>query len=183
MSSGCPREENARRWQPARHPSAVGTAHDSRGAERGYSGPYDLEGQYGPDGQYAPDGQYPDAPYGDGPYGDGEAGWYNVPESGYAHPDNQPQPDNAGYGQVSYPDVYDLGSNGNPGFPGPSGHPGVEYVEHPSFPNLPAQGYGAPAADGYEQGGYPTGYAEPGYDPAGYQQGHPGHPGQPAQPG
>ncbi len=139
--------------------------------------------QYGPDGQYAPDGQYPDAPYGDGPYGDGEAGWYNVPESGYAHPDYQPQPDNAGYGQVSYPDVYDLGSNGQPGFAGPAGHPGVEYVEHPSFPNLPAQGYGAPVADGYEQGGYPAGYAEPGYDPAGYQPGHPGQPGQPAQPG
>ena len=96
------------------HPSAVGTAHDSRDAEHGYSS-YDQYGSQGPaegQGQYGAD------------YGDGEEGWYNVPESGYAHPDYQPEPDNAGYGQVSYPDVYDLGTNGHGGFPGPSGHPG-----------------------------------------------------------
>src|ERR1700761_4228776 len=153
------------------HPSAVGAVHDSRAAEPGYSSYADD--QYGPEAE---------GRYADGAYADGEEGWYNVPESGYAHPDYQPQPDNAGYGQVSYPDVYDLGSNGHPGFPGPSGHPGVEYVEHPSFPNLPAQGYGAPAANGYEQGGYPAGYAEPGYDPAAYQPGQPVHPGQPGGP-
>src|ERR1700750_497471 len=186
MSSGWPPEEDDRRWQPARHPSAVGTDHDSRGAERGYSWPYELDGQYGPDGQYARDAKSTDASYGDGPSGDGEAGWYNVPESGYAHPDYQPQPDNAGYGQVSYPDVYDLGGNGHGGFPAPSGHPGVEYVEHPSFPNLPAQpAYGAPVtADydqtgyeqgGHEQGGYQAGYAEPGYGAVDYQQPHQAH--------
>jgi hypothetical protein len=163
------------------HSSGVGAAHDSRGAEHGYSSQYDQYGNpAGPEqgyGQYAPDGQYADAPY-----GDGEEGWYNVPESGYAHPDYQPQPDNAGYGQVSYPDVYDLGGNDHPGFQGPSGHPGVEYLEHPSFPNLPAQPhYSAPVAAEYDQSGYPADYAEPGYGPAGHQPGQPGQPG--AQPG
>jgi hypothetical protein len=168
------------------HPSAVGTAHDSRGAERGYSS-YDQYGSQGPaegQEQYGAD------------YGDGEEGWSNVPESGYAHPDYQPEPDNAGYGQVSYPDVYDLGTNGHGGFPAPSGHPGVEYLEHPSFPNLPAHpAYGAPVAADYEQhagyeqpggyeqqagyeqqGGYPAGYAETDYGAVDYRQAHQAQP-------
>ena len=38
MSSGWPPEEDDRRWEPVRHASVVGAGHDSRGAERGYSG-------------------------------------------------------------------------------------------------------------------------------------------------
>jgi hypothetical protein len=139
------------------HPSAVGAVHDSRGAERGYSG-------------FAHDDQ--EARYTDGGYAaDGEEGWYNVPEGGYQHPDYQPQPDNAGYGEVSYPDVYDLGAAGHGGFPAQAGYPGQGYVEHPSFPNLPAQqAYSAPVAADYEQAGYQPGYTEPGYGEADYHQ-------------
>jgi hypothetical protein len=139
------------------HPSAVGAVHDSRGAERGYSG-------------FAHDDQ--EAQYTDGGHAaDGEEGWYNVPESGYQHPDYQPQPDNAGYGEVSYPDVYDLGAAGHPGFPAQAGYPGQGYVEHPSFPNLPAQqAYSAPVAADYEQAGYQPGYTEPDYGEVDYHQ-------------
>ncbi|HEY0716148.1 MAG TPA: hypothetical protein VGD68_00920, partial [Streptosporangiaceae bacterium] len=96
------------------HPSAVGAVHDSRGAERGYSG-------------FAHDDQ--DIRYTDGGHADGEEGWYNLPESGDQGPDYQPQPDNAGYGQVSYPEVYDLGAAGPGGFPSQAGYPGQGYVE------------------------------------------------------
>jgi hypothetical protein len=170
MSSGWPPEDDDRRWEPARHPSAVGAVHDSRDAERGYSGfaHYDPEGQY-PEGQYADD-QYA---------GGEEGGWYGAPESGYQGPDYQPEPDNAGNGQVSYPDVYDLGAPANGRFPAQAGYPGEGYTEHPSFPNLPAQqAYGAPVAadyeqgyqEGYQQDGYQAGYAEPDYGAVEYHQ-------------
>jgi hypothetical protein len=181
MSSGWPPEDDDRRWEPARHPSAVGAVHDSRGAERGYSGfaDYEAEGQY-PEGQY-PGQQYAGEQYAEGQYADGQEGnWYGTAETSYPPVDYQPQPDNAGYGEVSYPDVYDLGAPADGGFPqqgyGPyepaQGYgPPAGYTEHPSFPNLPAQpAYGAPVAADYETSGYQNGYAGQDFGPAGYPQ-------------
>ena len=69
MSSGWPPEEDNRRWEPVRHASVVGAGHDSRGADRGYSGyagypadadesggsgPYGVQPSYDEDGCYAP---------------------------------------------------------------------------------------------------------------------------------
>lgn len=166
MSSGWPPEDEDRRWEPARHPSAVGAVHDSRGAERGYSG-------------YAGDNPEADSSGAFGQYPDGaEGAWYDGPDSSYPGLDYQPQPDNAGYGEVSYPEVYELGAPGPRGFPAQAGYPGEGYTEHPSFPNLPAQqAYSAPvAADyqqaGHEQGGYEqAGYQQGGYEQGGYEQG------------
>src|SRR5947209_3353959 len=71
MSSGWPPEEDDHRWEPVRHASVVGAGHDSRGADRGYSGyarytpeadnsgefgPYDLPPSYDDDGWYTPAG-------------------------------------------------------------------------------------------------------------------------------
>ena len=177
MSSGWPPEDDDRRWETARHPSAVGAGHESRGAERGYSGiaDYEAEGQY-PQGQYAGE-QYPEGQYSDGQ----EGSWYGTAETSYPPADYQPQPDNAGYGEVSYPDVYDLNAPADGAFPqqgyGPyepaQGYgPPAGYTEHPSFPNLPAHPpYGAPVAADYDTGGYQNGYADqdfgPGRVPAG----------------
>src|ERR1700689_4008260 len=99
MSSGWPPEDDDRRWGPTRHPSAVGAVHDSVDAEHGYSGfaHYEVDGQYA-EGQY-PDGQYPDSQYPDG----GPSGWYETGDPGSPAAGYQPQPENAGYGQVSYP--------------------------------------------------------------------------------
>jgi hypothetical protein len=168
MSSGWPPEDDDRRWEPTRHPSAVGAVHDSRDAEHGYSG----FAHYEADGQYA-EGQYPDDQSPDG----APSGWYETEAAGYPAAGYQAQPENAGYGQVSYPDVYDLSGPG----PGDVPHPGYQpapvygtpsgYVEHPSFPNLPAQPqYTAPVADDYSTGGYPAGYAGPDYGQADYGQ-------------
>jgi hypothetical protein len=184
MSSGWPPEDDDRRWEPARHPSAVGAVHDSRGAERGYSGiaDYEAEGQY-PQGQYA-EGQYAGEQYTEGQYSDGQEGsWYGTAATSYPPADYQPQPDNAGYGEVSYPDVYDLSAPADGAFPqqgyGPyepaQGYgPPAGYTEHPSFPNLPAQPpYGAPVAADYDTGGYQNGYADQDFGPAGYPQAGP----------
>ena len=69
MSSGWPPEEDDRRWEPVRQASVVGAGHDSRGADRGYSGyarypadadesggsgPTDVPPGYDEDGWYAP---------------------------------------------------------------------------------------------------------------------------------
>jgi hypothetical protein len=175
MSSGWPPEEDDRRWESARHPSAVGAVHDSRGAEGGYSGfgGYEADGQY-TDAQYSEGPyteQYADGQYTEGQYADGQpSGWYPPAETGYPAADYQPEPDNAGYGQVSYPDVYDLGGPAEgyvPAYGPPSG-----YTEHPSFPNLPAQpDYSAPVTAGYDTNGYhqaADGYAGPDYGQAGY---------------
>jgi hypothetical protein len=190
MSSGWPPEDDDRRWEPARHPSAVGAGHDSRGAERGYSGfaHQDAEGQYsdGPDhdGQFPggqfPDGQYPAEGYADGQYQNGEpSGWYGT-ETSYPAVDYQPEPGNPGYGEISYPDVYDLAAPADGGFshqgygpyePAPGYGPPAGYTEHPSFPNLPAQpAYGAPAAADYDPSGYQDGYAGPDFGQAEYPQ-------------
>jgi hypothetical protein len=167
MSSGWPPEEDDRRWEPARHPSAVGAVHDSRDAERGYSGfaHYDAEGQY-------TEGQYAEEQYADGQYPEGtEAGWYGTAETSYPAVDYQPQPDNAGYGEVSYPDVYDLNGTGHDYGTPPAYGPPAGYVEHPSFPNLPAQPhYGAPVSAGYEANGYQAGYEQAGYPQADHPQ-------------
>jgi len=184
MSSGWPPEDDDRRWETARHPSAVGAGHDSRGAERGYSGiaDYEAEGQY-PQGQYA-EGQYAGEQYTEGQYPDGQEGsWYGTAATSYPPADYQPQPDNAGYGEVSYPDVYDLSAPADGAFPqqgyGPyepaQGYgPPAGYTEHPSFPNLPAQPpYGAPVAADYDTGGYQNGYADQDFGPAGYPQAGP----------
>jgi hypothetical protein len=178
MSSGWPPEEDDRRWEPARHPSAVGAGHDSRGAERGYSGfvHYDAEGQY-------TDGQYAEGQYADGQYLEGErGGWYGTAEASYPAADYQPQPENAGYGEVSYPDVYDLSTPADGGFhqqgygtyePAQGYGPPEGYTEHPSFPNLAAQPpYGAPVAPDYAAD-YQAGYAEQDFGPAGHPQASP----------
>jgi hypothetical protein len=173
MSSGWPPEEDDRRWEPARHPSAVGAVHDSRGAEGGYSGfaDYEAEGQY-TDAQYT-DAQYAEGQYAEGQYTDGEpGGWYGPAETSYPAVDYQPEPDNAGYGQVSYPDVYDL--NGPAEGYAPAYGPPAGYTEHPSFPNLPAQPhYSAPVTADYGTNGYHQagdGYAGPDYGQADYAQ-------------
>jgi len=179
MSSGWPPEDDDRRWEPARHPSAVGAVHDSRGAEPGYSGfAYEAEGQYS-DGRYA-EAQYPEGQYPEGQYSEDEPGnWYGAAETGYPAVDYQPEPDNAGYGQVSYPDVYDLSGSGETGFPpdyapAPAYGPPTGYTEHPSFPNLPAQPhYSAPVAADYGTNGYDQAgaeYAGPEYGQADYAQ-------------
>ena len=186
MSSGWPPEDDDRRWEPARHPSAVGAVHDSRDAERGYSGSsYEAEGQY-PDGQYPDsryvDGQYPGEGYAEDQYAESryaegtETGWYGTAGTSYPAPDYQPEPDNAGYGEVSYPDVYNL-NDGAPhqGYAAPPAYgPPAGYTEHPSFPNLTAQPHG------YQDG---SGYAGPDYGQADYGQaaGY-GQPAQAAQP-
>src|ERR1700759_2506057 len=175
MSSGWPPEEDDRRWEPARHPSAVGAVHDSRDAERGYSGfaHYDAEGQY-------TEGQYTEEQYADGQYPEGtEAGWYGTAETSYPAVDYQPQPDNAGYGEVSYPDVYDLNGTGHDYGTPPVYGPPAGYVEHPSFPNLPAQPhYGAPVSADYEANGYQAGYEQAGYPQADHPQADPPHAGE-----
>jgi hypothetical protein len=176
MSSGWPPEDDDRRWEPARHPSAVGAAHESRGAEGGHPGFADYQA----DGQY-PEGQYAGEQYAEGQYSEGQQGsWYGTAETSYPPVDYRPQPDNAGYGEVSYPDVYDLSAPADGGFPeqgygpyepAPGYGPPAGYTEHPSFPNLPAQPpYGAPAAADYDTSGYQNGYAGQDFGPAGYPQ-------------
>ncbi len=147
MSSGWPPEDDDRRWEQARHPSAVGAVHDSRGAERGYSGlaDYEAEGQY-PEGQYPgqqyASEQYAEGQYAEGQYADGQEGnWYGAAETSYPPADYQPQPDNAGYGEVSYPEVYDLSAPADGGFPqqgyGPYGRPGYGRRGLHRAPQLP----------------------------------------------
>jgi hypothetical protein len=191
MSSGWPPEDDDRRWEPARHPSAVGAVHDSRDAERGYSGfAPDAAGQY-PEAQFN-DGQYSDGQYDDGQFAAGyaedqyaegqyaesaETGWYGTAETSYPAADYQPEPDNAGYGEVSYPDVYNL-NDGAPhqGYAPPAYGPPAGYTEHPSFPNLPAQPHGyQPEPDHGQLDHGQLDYGQVDYGQAGYAQ-----PGQPA---
>ena len=101
MSSGWPPEEDDHRREPVRHASVVGAGHDSRGAERGYSGyarytpdadnsgefgPYDLPPSYDEDGWYTPAG----AP---GP-------------QDASHPSGPLPGTRAGYGRTSGADLY-----------------------------------------------------------------------------
>jgi hypothetical protein len=82
MSSGWPPEESGDRWEPVRHTSVVGGAHDSRVPERGYSGyarytpaeggsgrfaRYDLPPRYVESGRYAPRDDSADASHPSGP--------------------------------------------------------------------------------------------------------------------
>ena len=82
MSSGWPPEEGGDRWEPVRHASVVGGAHDSRVPERGYSGygrhtraegdsgrfaRYDLAPRYDESGRYAPQDDFADASHPSGP--------------------------------------------------------------------------------------------------------------------
>ncbi len=82
MSSGWPPEEGEDRWEPVRHASVVGGAHDSRVPERGYSGyarytpaeggsgrfaRYDLPPGYDESGWPVPQDDSPDASHPSGP--------------------------------------------------------------------------------------------------------------------
>jgi hypothetical protein len=138
MSSGWSPEEDDRRWESARHPSAVGAVHDSRGADRGYAGfaDYEAEGQY-PEGQY-PAEQYAEGQYAAGQYADGQEGnWYGTAETSYPAVDYQPQPDNAGYGEVSYPDVYDLSAPADGGRMPHRLPSAVIFLRRPSAAHIP----------------------------------------------
>jgi len=82
MSSGWPPEEGGDRWEPVRHASVVGGAHDSRVPERGYSvharytpaeggsgrfARYDRPPRYDESGWYAPQDDSADASHSSGP--------------------------------------------------------------------------------------------------------------------
>jgi hypothetical protein len=146
MSSGWPPEEDDRRWEPVRHASVVGAGHDSRGADRGYSG-------------YARHPADADESGGSGPSGvppsHDEDGWYAPADpAGVSHPSG-PLPGRHGYGGIggagrylapAYPEADDRGA----------GFGGTQYEDGP-----------------YEDercGAAPRG--EAGYGPAGYGQAH-----------
>ena len=156
MSSGWPPEEDGSRWEPVRHASAVGAVHDSRAAERGYSGyarytsdagesgafgPYHLPPSYDETDWYG--ATYEEAPYGGAAYGQGYPGEQYAPEEYRQEYTGQ-------YAAGGYPeDAYEGHEAGNP-----TGYQGTSY---PGYPD-------AGLEEGYPDGGYP-GYLEPG---AGY---------------
>ena len=141
MSSGWPPEEDDHRREPVRHASVVGAGHDSRGAERGYSGyarytpdadnsgefgPYDLPPSYDEDGWYTPAGAPgpQDASHPSGPLPGTHGGYggtsgtdlYGAPvytDAGYGEAGHGPaQPGAAPYAAGSYgPGQYDGASS------------------------------------------------------------------------
>ncbi|HLH59439.1 MAG TPA: hypothetical protein VKV33_09850 [Streptosporangiaceae bacterium] len=205
MSSGWPPEEDDdRRWEPVRHPSAVGAAHDSRDAARGYSGyayyaPDDgANGAHSPGGHegsgYEPQGYESANGYGDMPAYDGSDWSAPAPRSpdgsgGYAvsHLSQPGEAGEAGYdasaaanGANGYGAHAVSEGSGQAGYYGEigSGAPG----EPGQGGHGEQQGYadvsGAPVypGGGYGSTGYDASlYAEPRYDDAGYQD--PGHQG------
>ena len=98
MSSGWPPEEGGDRWEPVRHASVVGGAHDSRVPERGYSGYARYTPAEGGSGRFA---RY------DGPPRYDESGWY-APQDDSAdvsHPSG-PLPGTPGYRGPASLDLY-----------------------------------------------------------------------------
>ncbi len=162
MSSGWPPEEGDDRWEPVRHASVVGGAHDSRVPERGYSGYARYTPAEGGSGRFA---QYDPPPRYD------ESGWY-APQDGSAdasHPSG-PLPGAPGYRGPASLDLYGApvfteADNGDAGRddrrcrrPGPGravsrrGVPGL-LRRRLRIPSVPYAGDGYGAAGAYEASG------------------------------
>jgi hypothetical protein len=193
MSSGWPPEEDDRRWEPVRHPSVVGAAHDFRDAARGYSGYAGYAREEGANGgrehrEYEAPGYeahgyeaqgYDGASGYDAVPGYDGAGW-NAPaprsadgSGGYAlsHLDHSGEPGNSGAGSYDA-GAYEAGTYEAGSYEAPAGADGYG-----------ANGYGEPAEGGYYgQIGYPgTGQDEPGQagrDQSGQDQAGHGQSGQ-----
>ena len=197
MSSGWPPEEDDHRWEPVRHASVVGAGHDSRGAERGYSGyarytpdadnsgefgPYDLPPSYDEDGWYTPAGapgpqdtSHPSGPLPGthGGYGGaGGADLYGAPvyaDADYGEAGHVPaQPGAAPSAAGPYgPGQYDGAQYDGATYEG-DGHDGEGYAAGPYADDA----YGAYEPDGQHPGqtaGYQPGGYE-GHDAGGYRQ-------------
>jgi hypothetical protein len=163
MSSGWPPEEGDDRWEPVRHASVVGGAHDSRVPERGYSGyarytpaeggsgrfaRYDLPPRYDESGWPAPQDDSADASHPSGPLpgtryrGPAGPGLYGAPvftEADYGDAGR----DDVGSGAAGPDDASDL-------------DPDARY---------PVGGYQDSSAGAH--GYHPAPYAGDGYGPAG----------------
>jgi hypothetical protein len=198
MSSGWPPEEDDRRWEPVRQASVVGAGHDSRGADRGYSGyarypahtdesggsgPSDVPPSYDEDGWYAPadaagpaDASHPSGPLpGTHGYGGiGGAGRYGAPV--YAEADYR----GAGPGDTQYEDGpyederYGAAPHGEAEY-GPAGYaqahqPGAAHYAEDGYPLYDPDGSHPGQQAGYQLGGY-AGHEAAGYGRAGYRTG------------
>ena len=194
MSSGWPPEEGGDRWEPVRHSSVVGGAHDSRVPERGYSGyarytpaeggsgrfgRYDLPARYDGSGWYAPQDDSADASHPSGPLpgppgyrGPASLDLYGAPV--FTEADNgDVGSDDAGRDDAGSDDAGDL----DPG----ARHPVAGYQD---FSDGAAGYHPAPyAGDGYGPGGA---YEASGpYEARGATEPDSGYPGRPGryQPG